>query len=65
MRWYRGCYGSWNDKCGVRYIPGTFSRKEIKQVAQEIADRENTVVTIIGESNYATPIEVIKICPSR
>lgn len=46
MYWYTAWYGSWNDKGGVRYLDGTYDRKDIFNRAQKIANETGKVVTV-------------------
>ncbi len=49
MRWYKGWYGSWNDSTGVKYLEGTFDKKNIYSRAKNIAKEKNCIVTIETE----------------
>lgn len=48
MTWYNAVYGKWTDPDGVHRIDGTFSFKEIKEKAQQIADEKSVTVTILA-----------------
>lgn len=54
MTWYTGITGNWSRPEGVRRIEGSFSRKEIVERAQKVANELNQTVTIIAEKGMKT-----------
>ena len=75
MTWYTGHYGSWKKGESVTRISlgmgnwvertGTYDRKEMFDKAQEVANENNVVVTIIAErpNGHGLSVETYKVEP--
>lgn len=75
MTWYTGHYGSWANGGTVTRISlgagkwveqtGTYDRKEMFDKAQEVANENNVVVTIIAErpNGHGLSVETFKVEP--
>lgn len=75
MTWYTGHYGSWANGGTVRHISlgagkwaertGTYDRKEMFDKAQEVANENNVVVTILAEkpNGHGLSVDVFKVNP--
>lgn len=75
MTWYIGYYGSWANGGTVRRISlgegkwaeraGTYDRKEMFSKAQEVANENNVVVTIIAErpNGHGISVDTFKVTP--
>ena len=49
MTWYTGIAGSWSKPESIHRIEGTFSREEIVERAQNVANELNQTVTVKAE----------------
>lgn len=63
MTWYRAVYGSWNDTNGVRYLKGSFDKKDIFARAQETANKTGLIVTVSAE--HGMNLNIIKVYPQK
>ena len=50
MTWYTGIAGSWSEPKSIHRIKGTFSREEIVERAQNVANELNQTVTVKAEN---------------